>query len=106
MLSGTMASAQEESTDSANYVMVGCRLYDSGVFDQASRPAFLEGLCLGLTKGVMLTAEITGAICPPEAITNGQIVKIVVQYIDARADQMHESFVHLALDALTWPCKQ
>jgi hypothetical protein len=87
MLNGTMASAQEESTDSANYVMVGCRLYDSGVFDQSSRPAFLEGLCLGLTKGVMLTAETTGAICPPEAITNGQIVKIVVQYIDARGDR-------------------
>jgi hypothetical protein len=39
--------------------------------------------------------------------TNDQLVRVVVAYIDARPERMHESFAVVALEALqaAWPCK-
>jgi hypothetical protein len=43
---------------------------------------------------------------PAEGVTQGQAVAVVVKYIEARPERMHESFGKLALLALVtaWPC--
>jgi hypothetical protein len=39
---------------------------------------------------------------------NNQLVRVVVAYIDQRPARLHESFLNLALEALTdaWPCQK
>jgi hypothetical protein len=41
-------------------------------------------------------------------VTNDQAVAVVIKYIEARPERMHEPFGMLALEALTaaWPCKR
>ncbi len=43
----------------------------------------------------------------PDSVTQGQIVGIVVLYIEARPSRMHEPFRSLALEALfdAWSCR-
>jgi hypothetical protein len=44
----------------------------------------------------------------PDGVTNRQGVAVVVKYIEARPERMHERFSVLAIEALTaaWPCKR
>jgi hypothetical protein len=48
-----------------------------------------------------------GGHCTPEGVTQGQILQVVIQYIDAQPARMHEDFRKLALEAMNaaWPCK-
>ena len=41
-------------------------------------------------------------------VTLGQMVRVIVAYIDARPARVHEDFRLLALEALVdaWPCKR
>jgi hypothetical protein len=41
-------------------------------------------------------------------VTVGQTVAVVIKYIEARPERMHEDFGKLAYEALTaaWPCKR
>jgi Rap1a immunity proteins len=41
-------------------------------------------------------------------LTNNQAVAVVIKYIEARPEMMHEQFGDLAFEALTtaWPCKR
>jgi hypothetical protein len=101
MLSGGVAFAEIHESDSANYVMPGCRNYISE--NPRSGDIFKTGLCWGLISG--LTYDDA---CQPSAATQRQAVSVVVQYIDARPARMHEDFRKLALEALVaaWPCKR
>ena len=42
----------------------------------------------------------------PSKVTNAQLVKVVLTYIEAQPARLHENFVMLALEALrtAWPC--
>lgn len=64
--------------------------------------------------GVMLTFKSTGPfyakdvrMCVPEDATLGQMIRVVVKYIEERPAEMHLLFVALAMLALrdAWPCK-
>jgi hypothetical protein len=43
----------------------------------------------------------------PDSVTQGQIVGVVVLYMEARPQRLHEPFRSLALEALfdAWPCR-
>jgi hypothetical protein len=43
----------------------------------------------------------------PDGVTVGQEARVVVAYIDARPERMHQRFDYFALEALrtAWPCK-
>ena len=97
------ASAQQSDTSSANYVMLGCRQVGA---DRLGQPEYLRrGLCIGIIKGIEY-ADPT--ICRPRGVTTGQLVRVVVQYIDQQPARHHEDFMALATEALrsTWPCKR
>lgn len=56
----------------------------------------------------MGTAKGTTGVCIPAGeVTVNQQVRVVVAYIDARPNRLHEDFRILALEALkdAWPCK-
>lgn len=71
-----------------------------------------------IQKQFWLRASVSGSfwgvtydrpkVCAPGAVTKGQALKVVVQYIDQRPARMHEDFMKLAVEALqaAWPCKK
>jgi hypothetical protein len=102
-LSGGSAFAEIHESDSANYVMPGCRNYVSE--NPRNGDIFKTGLCWGLISGL---TYMTDSACLPAAATQRQAVSVVVQYIDARPARTHEDFRKLALEAMqaAWPCQR
>jgi Rap1a immunity proteins len=95
--------ASAEDLRSANYILPGCK----GFLVRESTPTLMQGRCLGVIEG--LGYGLGGQeICQPKGGEAGQAVAVVVKYIEARPERMHEPFVKLALEALTaaWPCKR
>lgn len=96
---------------SANQVMKGCRAFVA----KTDSDVFLGGICVGTISTLATTINtlektakgFTG-ICLPKAVTIGQEVRVVVAYIDARPNRLHEDFADLALEALrnALPCKR
>ena len=94
-------AAFAEDTPSANFIVPGCRNIVAG---HPTDP-FKMGLCNGLISGLHY---MSNDVCAPAGATEGQTVRVVVQYIDARPARMHEDFRKLAVEAMkaAWPCKR
>jgi len=98
-------SAQETSVQrSASEMLSGCKGFLDDNITGVSM--FYKGRCVGFLAG--LVYGVGGEdFCLPKGATTGQAVAVVVKYIEARPERMHESFGRLALEALAaaWPCK-
>jgi len=48
-----------------------------------------------------------GVFCPPAGATIKQRIQVIIAYIEARPQRMHEDFRVLAVEAMqkAWPCK-
>ncbi len=101
-----IASAQVDP-ESATWAMPGCRaaIYESHIRRLTVDESLLAGMCLGVVRG-LLGAD--PGVCTPNGSTQGQAMRVVVQYIDARPARQHENFADLALEALrsAWPCRR
>jgi hypothetical protein len=110
-------TAEAQDTQSANTIMRGCRslVSDSTIDDPTD--SFLAGICAGTIDALayeasMLTLSSAPAphaevFCIPKETKIDQQIRVVVKYIEARPERMHERFALLALLALieAWPCK-
>jgi hypothetical protein len=79
--------------------------------------SFLAGICAGTIDGLAYEASMlklssasaphAEVFCIPKEIKINQQIRVVVKYIDARPERMHERFALLALLALieAWPCQ-
>jgi hypothetical protein len=101
LLLALMMPASAEDMNSANYILPGCKPLAPG-----STATWKHGLCAGFVAGVAFARK--PIVCVPEEVTTGQVMAVVVKYIEARPERMHEGFGSLALEALTaaWPCKR
>jgi hypothetical protein len=95
------ASAQ----GSANEMLSGCK----GLISEKTPPlreALRQGRCAGYVAGLVYARSVF--LCVPEGATPEQGVRVVIKYIEARPERMHEPFGKLALEALeeAWPCKR
>ena len=99
-LSGGFAAGSER----ADTVVAGCRAVVENK-NTDSEVIYMRGYCLGLVSGVFYSSR---EICAPAEVTNGQLARVVVQYVDARPARMHEGFKKFALEAMkaAWPCKR
>jgi hypothetical protein len=90
---------------SANSYMPGCRDFIANTWTASD--AYQRGKCVGFIAGLIYEAAET-SFCMPQGVTYEQGVRLVVAYIEARPQRMHESFGNLAHEALTavWPCKR
>jgi hypothetical protein len=88
---------------SADYLIPGCRL---GTNMRNYNDFFARGLCIGTLNGVWSTLMRIGIVCTPANVTTGQVVRVVVRYIDDRPEKLNELFTDLASAALltAWPC--
>jgi hypothetical protein len=100
MVSGGVV-AEPENIDSANFIMPGCR--DNQPADNSGY--FKSGICYGKVSAL---AYMQKESCFPRGVTDGQKVRVIVAYIDARPSRLHEDFRILALEAMkaAWPCKR
>ncbi len=118
------AAAAEADQNSAASMLPDCKAAIEG-----ERPGngFARGFCVGTVLALAFMAENSSAnvtafsgegqarwfddrwqcVKIPDSITQGQIVGVVVLYIDARPERMREPFRSLALEALfdAWPCR-
>jgi Rap1a immunity proteins len=110
-LTATAAGAVEKDTSSANYMMPGCK-YGLDPDKGPSILMFDAGVCVGIVGGIahMLDPRNRGDWCAdiPASATRQQMVRVVVRFIEARPNLMHQDFMLLALMALAdaWPCKK
>ena len=107
-LAGTPSVAEEDNLHSANAIMPGCRALLSN-----SNGGFAMGLCVGVVEGMIYEMSVwqetsPSFVCLPKGITIEQAVRVVVAYIEARPERMHERFKLLANLALVtaWPCSK
>jgi hypothetical protein len=104
---------------SVDDVLPGCKAFVSageGTYNPAiNRDAFLAfrtGRCWGIIEGIISAGYSLGICLPsgpalPEGPPMGQIMRVVVNFIEAHPAKMHEGFVPLAVQALwgAWRCK-
>src|SRR5215472_9859597 len=97
---------------SANFILPGCKtaLTDQIAVKDRYDLTFLAGRCLGVittVSGVLGAVERAGAAtrlfskfcaAPPHGVTNEQLIRVVVRYIDARPQRMHEDFRALTIE--------
>jgi hypothetical protein len=114
-LTFTTAGAAD-NYNSANFILPGCK---TALTDRIDR-SFMAGRCVGIITtiaGLLASAERAGAAtrlfpnfcaAPPDGVTEEQTVRVVVRYIEARPQRMHEEFGGLTLEALhdAWPCRK
>jgi hypothetical protein len=107
----TVTAANAADDQSANFVMPGCRAAIANALPSQAGLAFHAGLCMGLVIGIRAaTYKRTDNLCAdvPNGVTNEQLVRVVVRYIEMRPQDMHQPFIGLAMLAMVaaWPCRK
>jgi Rap1a immunity proteins len=92
-----------EDLNSANYFLPGCRALIASDGDTNQRRAVY---CLAFVDGLAFPAS--SRFCVPANVTLGQVVRVVVKYVETLPERHHDQFGDLALEALerAWPCKR
>jgi hypothetical protein len=108
MLALTATAAHPAEQDvSANAILPGCKamLREKNISDPDHH--FRMGHCAGILTALTHFTRLFGA-CRPDNVTAGQVIRVVVTYIERQPERWHEDFRDLALAAMrsAWPCKQ
>jgi Ssp1 endopeptidase immunity protein Rap1a len=102
----TPAGAQEQDFDSANFMLPQCKRFLA--LAGTAKTSFAEGVCAGsITAFAFVGRSLNNGFCLPKDATNGQMVHVVVAYIEARPNRWHQDWRDLALEAMreAWPCR-
>jgi hypothetical protein len=103
-----MATAEgAQSFHSADAMLPGSKLLVAGAMGKDLSEAYDVGFCAGTVSAIVsLTRGYD--MCPSSSVTQGQILQVVIRYVEARPQRVHEEFGPLAIEALRdgWPCKQ
>jgi hypothetical protein len=111
-LSVMMAGAAEVDTESANYVLPGCKALlaiTEGRKTLDTSRVLGAGYCMGVLKTLpeIYFERDKCSMQFPEVFSVQHMTLIVVGYIEAHSERMHMPFLMLAEDALrdAWPCR-
>jgi hypothetical protein len=68
--------------------------------------ALNEGVCIGAVQAIAFIHKQCADI--PSGVTTGQLIRVVIRYIEARPKRMNETFAALVAEALVdaWPCRK
>jgi hypothetical protein len=103
LMDGGAGAQQQRNVDSAHFMLPHCKRF----LDVPGKGTFTEGVCAGSITTLGFVGQVLNKrFCYPASVTNEQMVRLVVAYIEARPARMHEDFRTLALEALreAWPC--
>jgi len=121
-LMATVAVGEDVGVGSANQHLPGCRAYLAYSTLRDPTSFYKAGYCVGTVGGIALSLSsnsmaIAASRQPsspylkcadiPDS-TEEQWVRVVVAYIEARPQRMHEQFAILTEEALqeAWPCRK
>ncbi len=102
LLAGRVA-AQSADTTSGNFMLPHCET--SNLKDP------LYWYCQGMLAGMGLFGPSLPEdmrFCPPEKVTNKQARRVVIKFLNAHPESLHQDFKELAHRALreAWPCSK
>jgi Rap1a immunity proteins len=104
--------AQTTTIDtSANSVFLGCKAFTETQGTTNLQLNQLGNYCSGIVHGLAGISEYLTPLewqsCIPSTSTARQMARVVISYIEARPQRMHEDFRRLTLEAFhhAWPCK-
>jgi hypothetical protein len=107
-----VGAVNAQDNKSANYILPGCRHVApmaSGYVGSADLN-FKAGICVGQVSAIAVAAPLLreDIWCIPDSVTRGQMVQVVIRWIEERPNRMQEPFVTLAMLALmdAWACKK
>jgi Rap1a immunity proteins len=95
--------------ESANALLPYCK----NVLVDRQRGGFEVGWATGLCQGMIVTVSYVARdmpehlrSCKPDKVTNAQLVRVVISYVEARPERMHKDIRALAIEAFrhAWPC--
>ena len=89
---------------------LGCKAFAEGRPNTQPQLYGMAHFCSGVVHGLVAVGPLLPAnlqFCPPQASTPSQLARVVVEYIEAEPQRMHEDFRQLTLEAFhdAWPCK-
>jgi hypothetical protein len=107
LILGFVTTETRAQTATGNDYLPGCKAFIAHAADQQ----FSQGTCAGTVMAQMFLAYAQRpetASCPPEGATVNQGVRVVIQFLEANPQRLHESFNWLVVYALrsAWPCKK
>jgi hypothetical protein len=117
--SGRQAHAEQENRGSANYMLPLGKAWLTVAVEkdrQALRQTLVDdpfrlvtgGMCAGIVVGIEEALRTFELACPPDGITNEQLVRMVVNEIERHPEKMHEDFIvpASAIFMATWSCRK
>ena len=110
LCAGVRAQTATEADTSANFYFLGCKAFAEARATNA-RLAGIGNFCAGVAHGLAHTAQYFSPpewqSCAPATSDARQLLRVIVSYIEARPQRMHEDFRLLTLEAFhhAWPCK-
>ena len=110
IVSASEAASQPTEDTSANSVFLGCKAFVDGRVTNAQLNAdanFCSGVVHALAGIGQYLSSPEWRSCAPATSSAQQLARVVVNYIEARPERMHEDFRRLTLEAFhyAWPCK-
>jgi hypothetical protein len=109
----------EENRGSANYMLPLCKAWLKIAVDKdveaikdmlRTEPIRLTtaGMCSGVVVGIAETLRTFELSCPPDGVTNEQLVRMVVAEIEKHPERLHEDFIVPASAVMIahWPCRK
>lgn len=92
---------------SANYMIEPCRRLAINGPSSTIDDAFTTGFCTGILYTLLKMGPLaTPNACIPQAVSVGQLARVVVAYLEKSPARLHESLLDLAAEAMirAWPC--
>lgn len=89
---------------------LGCKAFAEGRANTQPQLYGMAHFCSGVVHGLVAVGPLLPAglqFCPPEASSPSELARVVVKYVEAQPQRMHEDFRQLTLEAFhnAWPCK-
>jgi hypothetical protein len=103
------SATAQSNVQGVNPAFLGCKAFVEDLAKKAelvSAANFCSGVVHGLAYvGKILPAELI--FCAPPTSDARQLARVVINYIEAHPQRMHEDFRMLTLEAFhqAWPCK-
>ena len=117
VVSTAPAWANMDQTWSGNEMSVGCHkgnevIHNANPLSVTRLEASAADNCMGViyTSWMMAAGRLNGAqvMCPDGTLTLGQVIGVVVRYMDQHPERLNLILPELALSALkeAWPCNK
>ena len=106
----SLASYADDGFNSGNHWLRYYKRCAEAQYSSQQSPNFHDGYCLGQTNALTAVSRVLPdplRFCMPEGGSNQQAVRIIVSFLKAHPERLHEDVVILSIDALhqAWPCK-